>query len=236
MKKFLSLLLILMLILCFAACGSDEPDTPDTDDPVQQDQQEDPVQQEDPADDQQQEEDLPPELKGWLKIRTGRFYSQFAGEMYIEYELEYEGQVMKMISATKGDKTYSETSIDGVSAGVSIIDGNDMYTIDHASKMVVKMALQPQGTESVVSEILTEEDLALDELKEGTREVDGKKYDTEEWVIEGAASIMCFDGDDLAYIIGVFDGEETVMKVTETSDKVDDKLFEIPEDYQVMEF
>ncbi|MBR3705964.1 MAG: hypothetical protein IKM19_03260 [Firmicutes bacterium] len=40
MKKLLSIFLILMIILCFAACGgSDEPDTPDVDDPVQQDQQ-----------------------------------------------------------------------------------------------------------------------------------------------------------------------------------------------------
>ena len=52
---------------------------------------------------------------------------------------------------------------------------------------------------------------------------------------DGAASIMCFDGDDLAYMIGAFEGEEMVMKIIEVSDSVDDSLFEIPADYTVME-
>jgi len=36
--------------------------------------------------------------------------------------------------------------------------------------------------------------------------------------------------------VGVFEGEEMIMKIVEISDKVDDKLFEIPEDYALMEF
>ena len=36
-------------------------------------------------------------------------------------------------------------------------------------------------------------------------------------------------------MIGAFEGEEVTMKIVEASDKVDDKLFEIPDDYQVME-
>ena len=232
MKKLLVLMLAFMMIFAFAACGGDDEPA---DDPVQQEQgNEDPVQQ-DPADDEQQA-DLPPEAEGWLATKTGKFYSQFAGEMYIEYEMEYEGQTMSIISATSGSKVYSETSIDGVNAGVTIMDGRDMYTIDHASKMVIKMSMEMEDPSQIAANIIEEEDVSVEDIKKGTREVDGKKYDTEEFEVDGAASIMCFDGDDLAYIIGAFDGEEIVMKVITTSAKVDSKLFEIPEDYQMMEF
>ena len=239
MKKILVLLLALMMVFSFAACGSDEP----ADDPVQQEQQEqqpdgqeaDEQQQSDEQEPEQQpSEDIPEELEGYLATKTGKFYSQFAGKMYMEYEMEMEGQKLTMITATSGDKSYSETIIGGVSTGVSIIDGETMYVIDHASKMVIKMGLQAD-VQTIAGTIVEESDVNMGELKEGTRKIDGKTYETEEWIIDGGASIMCFDGDDLVYMIGAFEGEEAVMKIIEASDKVDEKLFEIPDNYQMME-
>ena len=58
---------------------------------------------------------------------------------------------------------------------------------------------------------------------------------SKELIVEGASAIYCFDGDDLAYMIGAFEGEEMVMKIVEATDKVDDSLFEIPTDYTMME-
>ena len=242
MKKMLSILLILAMIFCFAACGGDQPAEEDGQqvDGQQQEQQagDGSDEAQTPDDEQQQEEqppaDIPEELEGWLATKTGRFYSQFADKMYMKYEMEMDGVVMTMISAASGSRTYSETIMDGVSTGVSIMDGETMYVIDHASKMVMKMGLQADA-QTIAGTIIEESDVDMGELKTGSRDIDGKTYDTEEWTIEGAASIMCFDGDDLAYIIGAFDGEEIMMKIVEASDKADDKLFEIPEDYQVME-
>ncbi len=233
MKKFLSILLILMMIFCFSACGTDEP----ADDPVQQEQQEQQPDGQEPDEqqpEQQPPEDIPEELEGYLATKTGKFYSQFAGKMYMEYEMEMEGQKLTMITATSGDKSYSETIIGGVSTGVSIMDGETMYVIDHASKMVIKMGLQADA-QTIAGTIVEESDVDMGELKEGTRKIDGKTYETEEWIIDGGASIMCFDGDDLVYMIGAFEGEEAVMKIIEASDKVDEKLFEIPDNYQMME-
>ena len=178
----------------------------------------------------------PIDLSGFLSTKVGKFYSRFAdGRMYMEYEMEMEGQVMTMISATNGSRTYSETKINGVSMGVNIMDGDVMYTIDHASKMVIKMS--PQANAQIVSGAVLEEiDVDMADFKTGTREIDGKTYDTEELIVDGGAAIYCFDGDDLVYIIGAFEGEEMVMKIVEVSDSVDDSLFEIPEDYTVMEF
>jgi len=243
MKKLLSLLLILTMILCFAACGSDEPAADEGgQDSQQQEQQpadggqdaDDEQQQDEPEQEEQSPADIPEELEGYLATKTGKFYSQFGDKMYMKYEMEMEGQIFTMISATSGDKTYSETIMGGVSAGVSIMDGETMYVIDHASKMVMKMGLQADA-QTIAGSIIEESDVDMGELKEGTREIDGKTYDTEEWIIDGGASIMCFDGDDLVYMIGAFEGEEAVMKIIEASDKVDDKLFEIPDDYQMME-
>ena len=187
-----------------------------------------------PDSDTQQDGD-PVDLSGFLGTKTGKFYSQFAnGRMYMEYEMEMEGQKMSMISATDGSKTYSETKMDGVSMGISIMDGETMYTIDHASKMVIKMSLQANA-QAIAGAVLEESDVDMGDFKTGTREIDGKTYDTEEWIVDGAASIFCFDGDDLTYMVGVFEGMEVTMKIVEVSDNVDDSLFEIPEDYTVME-
>ena len=177
----------------------------------------------------------PIDLSGFLGTKTGKFYSRFAdGRMYMEYEMEMEGQIISVISASDGDRTYSETKMGGASLGVNIMVGEDMYTIDHASKMVIKMSLQANA-QTIAGAVLEESDVDMGGFKIGTREIDGKTYDTEELIVDGASAIYCFDGDDLAYIISSFEGQEAVMKIVEATDKVDDSLFVIPEDYTVME-
>ena len=187
-----------------------------------------------PDSDTQQGDD-PIDLSGFLGTKTGKFYSRFAdGRMYMEYEMEMEGQIISVISASDGDRTYSETKMGGASLGVNIMVGEDMYTIDHANKMVIKMSLQANA-QTIASAVLEESDVDMGGFQTGTREIDGKTYDTEELIVEGASAIYCFDGDDLAYIISSFEGQEAVMKIVEATDKVDDSLFVIPEDYTVME-
>ena len=187
-----------------------------------------------PDSDTQQGDD-PIDLSGFLGTKTGKFYSRFAdGRMYMEYEMEMEGQIISVISASDGDRTYSETKMGGASLGVNIMVGEDMYTIDHASKMVIKMSLQANA-QTIAGAVLEESDVDMGGFKIGTREIDGKTYDTEELIVDGASAIYCFDGDDLAYIISSFEGQEAVMKIVEATDKVDDSLFVIPEDYTVME-
>jgi len=177
----------------------------------------------------------PMDLSGYLGTKTGKFYSRFAdGRMYMEYEMELEGQTMTMISATNGDKTYSETKMDGAAVSASVMDGETMYVIDHAGKMVIRMGLQADA-QTIAGAVLEESDVDMGAFTTGTKEIDGKTYDTEELIVEGASAIYCFDGDDLVYIISSFEGQEAVMKIVEATDKVDDSLFEIPADYTMME-
>ena len=231
MKKLFALLLALMMVLSLTACGGDEKPAGNNDVPATSGQQ----QEQNIQDPDTQQGGEPIDLSGFLGTKTGKFYSRFIdGHMYMEYEMEMDGQVVSVISATNGEKTYSETKMDGASVGVSIMDGEAMYTIDHASQMVIKMSLGVNA-QTIAGEVLEESDVDMGDFKTGTREIAGKTYETEELIVEGGAAIYCFDGDDLAYIIGAFEGEEMVMKIVEASDKVDESLFEIPEDYAMME-
>ena len=171
------------------------------------------------------------DLAGFMGTKTGKFYSQFTDEkMYMKYETVMDGMTMTVISATKGDKVYSESIVDGVSSGVTIMDGEKMYVIDHASKMIITMALNTDVM-TIANTIVEESDVDMGDLVKGTKEIDGKKYDTEEWLVEGESAVMCFDGNDLKYMISTIDGMEMVIKVVEISNKVDDKLFELPSGY-----
>jgi len=171
------------------------------------------------------------DLAGFMGTKTGKFYSQFTDEkMYMKYETVMDGMTMTVISATKGDKVYSESIVDGVSSGVTIMDGEKMYVIDHASKMIITMALNTDAM-TIANTIVEESDVDMGDLVKGTKEIDGKKYDTEEWLVEGESAVMCFDGNDLKYMISTIDGMEMVIKVVEISNKVDDKLFELPNGY-----
>lgn len=253
MKKLVTLLLTMIMVFSLAACSkgddagglsrddkttdSSQQQTQDTSHTNEEDFSEPSVEasisESDEAKISVDQEDSSG-MTEFLTTRTGRFYSRFTDKMYMEYEMEVEGQKMTVISATNGDRIYSETKIGGTSAGVSIMEGQDMYTIDHAGKMVIKMSLQAD-MQTIAGAVLEESDIDMGDYKTGTREIEGKTYDTEEWVVEGAASIMCFDGSDLAYMIGSFGGEEVMMKIIEVSDKVDDSLFEIPDGYTLME-
>ena len=227
MKKVISILVIIILLgiglFTLTGCGNNNEEN--TEKQVESSNN--------PTTAEQNEERT--DLSGYLGTKTGKFYSQFKNDkMYMEYEMEYEGQKTKVVSATNGQKIYSESSINDEVAGASIIDGNTIYTIDHSSKMVIKMSTNTSSN-TVATTVLEESDVDMEHLKTGTRTIDGKSYDTEEWTVDGTKAIMCFDGDDLAYMVSEYEGEEMIMKVIKASNTVDDKLFEIPANYQLIE-
>ncbi len=152
----------------------------------------------------------------------------------MDYELVSDGQTLRMITATKGDKAYVENYTDGQSTGCSVIDGKDMYVIEHSSKFIIKMALEADLL-TVASKVVTENDIDMAQLEKGKREIDGVTYDTESWVMEGDKVTMCFDGDALAYIITQPGDSETVIKILDYSTDVDDSLFTIPSGYTVLD-
>ena len=111
MKKILVLLLALMMVFSFAACGTDEP----ADDPVQQEQQPDEQEPDEQQPEQQPPADIPEELEGYLATKTGKFYSQFADKMHMEYEMEV-GHLLQHVEDAPG-RVAQAPSHDQVEAG-----------------------------------------------------------------------------------------------------------------------
>jgi len=174
-------------------------------------------------------------VSDFVGTKTGKFYSVFtSGAIKMDYELVIDGQLTRMVTATKGDKAYMENYLNGEATGCSIIDGKDMYVIEHSSKLIIKMALQ-NDLMTVASKVITENDVDMTQLEKGSREIDGKKYDTESWVMDGDKVTMCFDGNKLAYIISDPGAGEAVIKILDYSADVDDSLFNIPSGYTVLD-
>lgn len=220
MKNFFAILLTVIMIFTFSACIGGSAPVNDEQDTAKQEQS------------VSDNEVLSP----WMQTKTGKFYSQFKdGKMYLEYETTMEGMNMTVRSATNGDKNYSESLLDGTSTGVFIINGNILYSIDHNSKIIIQMDLD-KAPQQIEDTFIAEEDVDIASVETGTREINNKTYYTESWGMEGSMTTLCFDGDELAYMIGAFDGEEVIMKIIDFSTEVDDSLFELPEGYQTMYF
>lgn len=236
MKKLVLIVTTLLLAVALVACGGgDAPAPAPAPEPAPADTPE-------PAPAEEETPEAPPtepglDLDGFAGTKTGAFYSQFPdNKMNMKYEMDFEGQKMVVVSVTDGEKIYAQTEMDGVSMGETIMDGEYMYTIDHDSKMVIKMSLGIGGQEGLIDTVLEESEVDMGDLTTGSREIEGKTYDTEEWTVEGMTSVMCFDGDQLAYMISSDGTDEYIIKVLEVSGDVDPSLFEIPADYTLMEF
>ena len=219
------------MILAMTACGSSSESSSDNNSSAAQAEANTTPAEAEPEElpeEPEVEEDLP----GNIGSMTEAFYSQFTnGNMYMAYEFEEEGTVYKMETATLDGKTWSRSNYGGMESTV-IDDDEYMYVIDDESKMVYKM----QSYSEDVVNMLNEEEMAMCQMTTGTRTIDGKEYFTEEWADDEGSTIMCFDGGTLAYEIGIWEGEETLIKILSYSANVDSSLFELPDGYEVMDF
>ncbi|MBP1551471.1 MAG: hypothetical protein J6C04_04255, partial [Oscillospiraceae bacterium] len=73
-----------------------------------------PAPTEKPAD----EKENTPQVSDFVGTKTGRFYSVFtSGAIKMDYELVIDGQLTRMVTATKGDKAYMENYLNGEATG-----------------------------------------------------------------------------------------------------------------------
>ena len=227
MKKIISIITLIALVcLALTACGGESA-------PQEESGQvnEEVKQQETPA----AEEKLPEELSAFLNTKIGKFYSRFAaGEMTMEYKTVVEGMEMRVVTATRDGKSYSESFVDGVSSGVNIIEGETMYTVLHDPKMVMKMPLRADMA-GMTAEIIEEDEIDAASIVSGEQEVGGRTYDTEELVVDGIRTVYCFEGDELRFILAETEGMEITMEIVSVSDSADPALFDVPADYTLME-
>ena len=178
------------------------------------------------------------DANSWLATKTGKFFSQFTeGEMYWKLISNVEGEDQTLIMAMKEGKVAIEVTDDQMGTVSMIVKDGSSYIVSHAEKMAVKytgdytQAMDLDMTDLLVD--IDEKDMTT--LKTGKVEIDGVEYDAEIWTEEEIGSAFYFQGDTLKYIVTMDEGDETRIKVEDYSNKVDDALFDVPDDYTILE-
>ena len=142
----------------------------------------------------------------------------------------------------KNDNTaYTDTIYDGEESKFIIRDGNS-YLLRDSDKIYYTYQNNEVNLNKVLEQLSEIQDT---ELTEGTEEIEGKKYEYEEYSgftnfaititddnsdIDNTKTRFYFDGNDLVYIKTIVGNSQELLSV-EISNDVDSNLFEIPEDY-----
>ena len=219
MKKILAILLSLIMVFSLVACGGGGEEPAGGEEVNNQVENQ-----------EQQQEEIPA-----ASTKTLEYFQKFlsGGEYTMEMKTTAEGMEMTMKSAYKGDMIYSESEYAGQKSIMVMKDGYQ-YIIDHSSKTVMKMQVVDNGA---VMDMFADEAANYETAAaSGEMEYNGKSYDYEEFTVEGETVQYLFDGDELKFIKATVEGEEGVVEILSLEKGADAKLFEIPEDYQVIAY
>ena len=155
------------------------------------------------------------------------------GEYTMEMKTTMQGIEVTSKTAFHGDMMYSESDMDGMKSVMVMKDGYQ-YIIDEASKTVMKTQITDNAA---LTDMFAEEAASYETaVATGTTEYNGKSYDYEEFTVEGETVQYLFDGDELKFIKATVEGEEGVVEILSLEKGADAKLFEIPEDYQMIAY
>ena len=219
MKKILAILLSLIMVFSLAACGGGGEEPAGGEEVNNQVENQ-----------EQQQEEIPA-----ASTKTLAYFQKFlsGGEYTMEMKTTAEGMEMTMKSAYKGDMIYSESEYAGQKSIMVMKDGYQ-YIIDHSSKTVMKMQVVDNGA---VMDMFADEAANYETaVSSGTTEYNGKTYDYEEFTVEGETVQYLFDGNDLKIMKANVMGTESIVEIISLEKGADAKLFEIPEDYQMIAY
>lgn len=209
MKKLLAILLTMVLMTAFSACGGNTGEEGGSG------------------------ESSSPEVNESSTKTLGYFNDYLIdGEYTMETQMEVEGISTVGFYAVKGDMLYSKSEMDGVTSIMISKDGAQ-YILDPATKSCIKMSVDM----AEISEMFAEEAGNYETaLNTGTIDIEGVTYEYEEFTVEESATAKyCYDGDELKYIITAMDDEEYTMEILSMKKGADQSLFEIPEGYSILE-
>ena len=155
------------------------------------------------------------------------------GEYTMEMKTTVQGIEVISKNAFKDDMMYSENDMDGMKSVMVMRDGYQ-YIIENSSKMVLKTQVVDNGA---VMDMFADEAANYETaVASGETEYNGKSYDYEEFTVEGETVQYLFDGDELKFIKATVEGEESIVEIISLEKGADAKLFEIPEDYQMIAY
>jgi len=153
------------------------------------------------------------------------------GAYTMEMQTEFDGMTTVSTTAVKDGMTYTKNEVDGVTS-IGIMKDDYMYMLDTASKLCIKMPLEMAEAQEIFAEEAEHYETAV---STGETEVKGTPCFYEEFTVEGSAVKYCFVGDDLKFIVMEMEGSEYIMEILKMERGADDALFEIPDDYTMME-
>ncbi len=219
MKKLIAILLSLIMVFSLAACGGGGEESAGGEEVNNQVENQ-----------EQQQEEIPA-----ASTKTLAYFQKFlsGGEYTMEMKTAAEGMEMTMKSAYKGDMIYPESEYAGQKSNMVMKDGYQ-YIIDHSSKTVMKMQVVDNGA---VMDMFADEAANYETaVASGETEYNGKSYDYEEFTVEGETVRYLFDGNDLKIMKANVMGTESIVEIISLEKGADAKLFEIPEDYQMISY
>ncbi len=166
--------------------------------------------------------------------KTLEFFNEYVGDgdYTMEMEMEVEGMATTTVSAVKGDMVYTK-SVAGGMENIMIMKDDKQYMLDPASKTCIVMSMDIAETSEMFAEEAANYEVAAET---GSIEIDGTAYEYEAFDVEGITAKYCFNGDELKYIITSMEGEEYTIKIVSMEKSADAHLFEVPEDYTMMEY
>lgn len=174
-------------------------------------------------------EDNPPS-----KTKTLEMFNEYisGGSYTMTTKLEVEGLETIQVSAVKDGMIYSESEVMGIKS-IMIIKDDVQYLLDPESKTCMKMSVITDDATEIFAEEAANYETAVNT---GSETINGKSYDYEEFEVEGIAAKYYYDGDDLKYMTSSIEGEVYMIEVVSFEKGAAAELFEIPEDYMVMEY
>lgn len=239
MKKINILAIALIaLSLVFTGCSKDEKDKENQDLGGQKNEEN----IENENENEKKEDKVKNVTEGKLAKKFTDIMSSDKFMMHHKSTSEFDGKTheMEIITAKSGDKTYTTTKSDlSDSEKTFIIKGDKTYMIDHDAKTVMVL---PQGGAisgmDEVGETFEEQELETDGmmfLKSGKEEFKGKTYDYEEYSVDNGSIKYYFDKKNLVGLEMTMEEGKSTWEIVELSDKVDESLFEIPSEYELID-
>lgn len=215
MKKIITLALVLLLAISFAACGNQG-----TQDPVQDD----PNAVGNDVGSSETDGSAMESLIDWM--RDGNFSYDFT------MRSEYMGEVTEATgsAAMAGGKfaMTTESTQEGVSttARIVIMDGYS-YIIDDVSRLIMKLAnADPELTGHMPTDY---EDMTP--IGSGEGEVNGKTLPYEEYSVDNTTVKYYMDGNTVYAIESAAEGTSSLMIITNASNTAPASAFDLPEGY-----
>lgn len=218
MKRFLMFVMLLVGFVSFSGCGNNEV-----------------LNNENAEGNNIVEKNIIDNDEAFNETKTLAFFNKYLSskEYTMKIKTEYEGVESTILSAYYGDDFYTESEYDGVKSAVIMKDGVQ-YILDHASKTCIKTAMVNQNsTNDMFAEEVENYNIATNT---GVTQYNGKKYDYEEFDLDGSKVQYLFDGDALKIIKTDIGGIDSIMEIVSINKGVDKKLFEVPTGYNIIEY